>query len=375
MIAIRSAIYKRALPRAINNADGYIGAFLVFSLVSCLYSIDPMISLLRLASVILMYGAIFWGIWVIADEIGEKKVVLIVVNTAAVLFAMHILVAVIDPAGSFPYLGRFEGWMINPGTVAGYAASFLSLVLYMTLHKSSRRYWLLVAVIVFILIMSQTRTELFSASIGSLYFLFFAYPKRRLISLMSFIIVLIASFAWLRTGPMIFPQGTEDSLNNVDMEVSNYQENPRIEHITSLSSRTEKWRIGLAYFLERPLQGFGFGTEDQLFDYHGVDELSYIRTGSYIHNSYLGLVLQVGLVGALLFYVPIGIFLLKEIQVSFSGQHDPLRTSLLAVVLTCMVAAIASSDLYAMGNVKTFPFWISIMLLVRYSYDSNAAKK
>ncbi|MEE3255551.1 MAG: O-antigen ligase family protein, partial [Chloroflexota bacterium] len=449
-IAIRSAIYKRAAPRAINNADGYISAFLVFSLVSCLYSIDPMISLRRLASVILMYGAIFWGIWVFADEVGEKKVVLIVVNTAAVLFAMHILVAVINPAGSFPYLGRFEGWMINPGTVAGYAASFLPLVLYITLHKPSRRYWLLVAVIVFILIMSQTRTELFSASIGSLYFLFFAYPKRRLISLMFLTIVLVASFVWMQAGPKMFPQGsefswnkivpgvsgqnispdstlsetiidslagetkvdlegevsgesvvsrsqdtddsltddsltregvvsisqdTDDSLNNVDMEVSNYQENPRIEHITSLSSRTEKWRIGLAYFLERPLQGFGFGTEDQLFDYHGVDELSYIRTGSYIHNSYLGLVLQVGLVGALLFYVPIGIFLLKEIQVSFSGQHDPLRTSLLAVVLTCMVAAVASSDLYAMGNVKTFPFWISIMLLVRYSYDSNAAKK
>ena len=429
MIAIRSAIYKRAAPRAINNADGYVGAFLVFSLVSCLYSIDPMISLLRLASVILMYGAIFWGIWVIADEVGEKKVVLIVVNTAAVLFAMHILVAVIDPAGSFPYLGRFEGWMINPGTVAGYAASFLPLVLYITLHKPSRRYWLLVAVIVFILIMSQTRTELFSASIGSLYFLFFAYPKRRLISLMSLIIVLIASFAWVRTGPMIFPQGTEfswnkivpgvsgqnigpdstlpetiidssaretkvdlegevseegvvsraqdtdDSLNNVDMEVSYYQENPRIEHITSLSNRTEKWRMGLVYFLERPLQGFGFGTEDQLFAYHGVDETSYIRTGAYVHSSYLGLVLQVGLVGALLFYVPLGILLFKEIHVSFGAQHDPLRTSLLAVALTCMVAAIASSDLYAMGNVKAFPFWISIMLLVRYSYDSNAPKK
>ena len=460
MIAIRSAIYKRAAPRAINNADGYIGAFLVFSLVSCLYSIDPMISLLRLASVILMYGAIFWGIWVIADEVGEKKVVLIVVNTAAVLFAMHILVAVIDPAGSFPYLGRFEGWMINPGTVAGYAASFLPLVLYITLHKPSRRYWLLVAVIVFILIMSQTRTELFSASIGSLYFLFFAYPKRRLISLMSLIIVLIASFAWVRTGPMIFPQGTEfswnkivpgvsgqnigpdstlpetiidssaretkvdlegevseegvvsraqdtddsltddsltddsltddslnredvvsraqdtdDSLSNVDMEVSYYEENPRIEHITSLSSRTEKWRKGLKYFLERPLQGFGFGTEDQLFAYHGVDETSYIRTGAYVHSSYLGLVLQVGLVGALLFYVPLGILLFKEIHVSFGAQHDPLRTSLLAVALTCMVAAIASSDLYAMGNVKAFPFWISIMLLVRYSYDSNAPKK
>ena len=466
MIAIRSAIYKRALPRAINNADGYIGAFLGFSLVSCLYSIDPMISLLRLASVMLMYGAIFWGIWVIADEVGKQKVVLVIVNTAAVLFAMHILVAVTDPAGSFPYLGRFEGWMINPGTVAGYAASFLPLVLYIALHKSSRRYWLLVAAIGFILIMSQTRTELFSASIGSLYFLFFTHPKRRLISLMSLTIVLVASFAWIQTGPMIFPQGTEfswnkvvpgvsaqnylqssngvdtasdssaqivnstdtlvssadtddiasnigpdstfpetlidnsgretkvdlegevnkegvvsraqdtdDSLDNVDVEVLYYQENPRVEHITSLSSRTEKWRTGLQYFMERPLQGFGFGTEDQLFAYHGVHASSYIRTGSYFHNSYLGLVLQVGLVGALLFYMPLGVLLFKEIHVSFGNQHDPLRTSLLAVALTCMVAAIVSSDLYAMGNVKAFPFWISIMLLVRYSYDSNAAKK
>ena len=110
--------------------------------------------------------------------------------------------------------------MINPGTVAGYAASLLPLVLYITLHKSSRRYWLLIAAIVLILIMSQTRTELFSASIGSLYFLFFAHPKRRLISLMSFIIVLIASFAWLRTGPMIFPQGTEFSWNKVVPGVS-----------------------------------------------------------------------------------------------------------------------------------------------------------
>jgi hypothetical protein len=486
MIAIRSAIYKRAVPRAINNADGYIGAFLIFSLFSCLYSITPRMSLLRLASVILMYGAIFWGIWVIADEVGEKKVVHIVVNTAAVLFAMHVLVAVIDPTGSFPYLGRFEGWMINPGTVAGYAASLLPLVLYITLHKSSRRYWLLIAVIVLVLIMSQTRTELLSASIGALYFLFFAYPKRRLISLMFLTIVLVASFAWIQTGPKMFPQGSEfswnkivavvsgqnsvqnnndgdtasdssaqivtstdtddiasnispnstlpetsidsspqetkvdldgevkredvvsraqendgslnnvemevlqgevkredivsrdqesdGSLNNVEMEVFHYQENPRIEHITSLSSRTVKWRMGLEYFLERPLQGFGFGTEDQIFAYHGVDEMSYNRTGSYIHSSYLGLVLQVGLVGALLFYVPLGILLLKEIQVSFIGQHDHLRTSLLAVALTCMVSAIASSDLYAMGNVKAFPFWISIMLLVRYSYDSNTAK-
>ncbi len=449
MIAIRLTFSKRGIHRSINRADGHIGVFLVFALISCWYSIAPSISVLRLTSVVLMYGAIFWGIWVIADVVGQKKVVRVIVNTAAVLFALHIFAAVVDPVGSFPYYGRFEGWMTNPGTVSGYAASFLPLALYFALQGPSRRYWFLVASIVLILIMSQTRTELLSASIGSLYFLFSICPKRRLLFLMSVIILLVSSFVWIEIGPRLFPQGTEFSWNrvlagvsarnniseqtvtnltdvssdisldstlidsntdssfadtkvdsseeinidridrvvvgeeknilenirDVDAAVVYQQENPRVQNITSLSNRTEKWKAGVQYLLERPLQGFGFGTEHHLFAYHNVRENQYIRTGAYFHNSYLGLALQVGLVGALLFYVPIGVLLMREMRITFINPHDHLRVSLLSVVLTCMIAAMASSDLYSMGNAKALPFWVSIMLLVRYRYGSSVLKK
>ena len=443
--ALRLAIYKRAVPRLFNKADRYIVGFLVLILISCLYSIDSRISLLKVASVILMYAAIFWGVWVIADEFGEKTVVNVILNAAAVVFGLHVLVAVFDPVHSFPYLGRFEGWTINPGTIAGYAAVFLPLALWRASQRSQWQQWLLVGAILFALIMSQTRTEIVAATIGSMYFLVRTFPKRKYVSLLSTILLLAMSYAWIETGPKLFPQTADNTsdfswnkivsvvfqgnisygsealastdgtvsetstdrevpgastdrevrevpgastdrevsepsitsdLNNVvNTKVLHRQENPRSQHVASLSSRTEKWRMGFKYFLERPLQGFGFGTEDQLFDYHDVEDNTYIRTGSYFHNSFLGLSLQVGLIGALLFYMPLVILLFSEIRISTIHQHNALRTSLLAVALTCMVAAMASSDLYSMGNAKAFPFWISIMLLVRYRYDSSIGKK
>ena len=74
-------------------------------------------------------------------------------------------------------------------------------------------------------------------------------------------------------------------------------------------------------------------------------------------------------------YVPLGILLFKEVRFLFIDRNDSFRASLLAVSLTSMIGATASSDLYSMGNAKAFPFWISIMLLVRYSYGNKIAKK
>tara|TARA_B100002003_G_C13917883_1_gene446402 strand:- start:372 stop:779 length:408 start_codon:yes stop_codon:yes gene_type:complete len=129
--------------------------------------------------------------------------------------------------------------------------------------------------------------------------------------------------------------------------------------------------MGLEYFLERPLQGFGFGTEDQLFAYHDVNPQDYQLSGAYMHNSYLGLVLQVGIIGAALFYVPLASLILYELLAVRNTRNTPLFTALLSVVLTCMIAGMFSSDLYSMGNAKSFVFWISVMLLVRANNTSK----
>ena len=384
------AVQQRRMPRAVHRADAYIVAFLIFTLVSCLYSINSSISFMRAVSVILMYGAVFWGVWIYADEFGVEAVASIIITASAIVFGLHIIDAIVDPIGSFPYLGRFRGWMVNPGTAAGYAAVLLPLTLWIASQKSRWQYWLLVGVMLFVLIMSQTRTEIVAATIGSMYFLVRTYPKRIYISLLSTISVLAVSYLWIEAGPRLFPIGTDFKLDNADdifidnnLEFGQEQNdipmlepwykrfNPRTNDAKTLAHRTEKWRMGLEYFLERPLQGFGFGTEDQLFAYHDVNLPDYQLSGAYMHNSYLGLVLQVGIIGAALFYVPLASLILYELLAVRNTRNTPLFTALLSVVLTCMIAGMFSSDLYSMGNAKSFVFWISVMLLVRANNTSK----
>jgi putative effector of murein hydrolase LrgA (UPF0299 family) len=88
-------------------------------------------------------------------------------------------------------------------------------------------------------------------------------------------------------------------------------------------------------------------------------------TGAYIHQSYLGLALQLGLVGAALFFIPLGLLVVREIGRISSSRHDMLRSALLAVVLVALTSAFMTSWLYSMGNEAALPFWICVMLLVR----------
>ena len=384
------AIQKRGMQRAIERADAYIVVFTLFAFISCLYSINPRLSFLRAGSVLLMYGAVFWGVWLYADDFGVETVANTIVIVVAIVFGLHILNAVTDPAGSFPYLGRFQGWTINPGIAAGHASVLLPFALWIASQRSRWQYWVLVGAILFVLIMSQTRTEIVAAAIGSTYFLVRTYPKRIYVVLSGTLSVLIMSYMWIEVGPRIFPQGTEFSLdhiantlldNNLDSgeeynelempEVWYDRFNPRTSDAKTLAHRTDKWRLGLKYFMERPLQGFGFGTEDRLFAYHDVNPQDYQLSGASMHNSYLGLVLQVGIVGAALFYVPLASLLFYELLTARETHRKPLLSALLSVVITCMVAGMFSSDLYSMGNAKSFVFWISVMLLVRSTVKSK----
>jgi O-antigen ligase len=111
--------------------------------------------------------------------------------------------------------------------------------------------------------------------------------------------------------------------------------------------------------------GFGFGTEPELFDYHGWRRNEWVYTGGYMHNSYLGLALQVGIPGALLFFLPLVFLLIREVR-QVDHHHRGVRVAFQSVVLTGMTSAFLSSWLYSMGNHNSLLFWTSVMLLVRF---------
>ena len=389
LAALLIAVRNRALPRPLNKADAVMLGFVALALLSSLHSIDPEITLLRGLSVLLMYGAVFWGVWVYADEFGADEVVRIIVATAAIVFGLHIAFGLLDPGGSMPYHGRFRGWAHNPGTPGGQVALLLPLALWLALKRSRWQHWLLVGAMLLILILSQTRSEFAAAGVGSFYLLWRALPRRRWLVLASVLIVLVIGFAWVEVGPRLFPsgdhvisalnskvaseRGTVESMGVGRSEVAGVaseqswltKPNIRTEDAINLSRRTEKWIKGVQYLVEKPLLGFGFGTEDQLFAFHGIDIQDYMHTGAYIHQSYLGLALQLGLLGAALFFIPLGLLVVREIGRISSSRHDVLRSALLAVVIAALTSAFMTSWLYSMGNEAALPFWICVMLLVR----------
>jgi O-antigen ligase len=149
--------------------------------------------------------------------------------------------------------------------------------------------------------------------------------------------------------------------------------NPRNMHLATFSGRTIAWQLGLRYLSECPLTGFGFGNEELVLPTHGVEEGFWTFTGYYFHNSYLGLAVQVGVIGALVFYLPLVALALAEWRTPGRLDEGALRYALRGVLFTGLVVATFESWIYAMGNAHAFPFWTSVMLLtwIRTAEDGH----
>ena len=144
----------------------------------------------------------------------------------------------------------------------------------------------------------------------------------------------------------------------------------RVESIPILGGRLEAWQAAVSLIMDKPLFGYGFGVEDKLFGLKKV--MFHAHSGAYAHNSFLGMLLQLGLLGFTMFFVPLFVLLFKEL---FPPQEDrgipilryALRASLIAGLICCM----SESWIYSVGNTQVFPFWIMVMLLMFYRHSDK----
>jgi hypothetical protein len=126
------------------------------------------------------------------------------------------------------------------------------------------------------------------------------------------------------------------------------------------SGRVSEWKGVLKQVEERPLVGYGFGTEERVF----VDRWYYFQGGT-AENSYLGLLLQMGIVGASLL-CGMGVVLLfasirtlRRMRVSDRGAVGAELGVLVAGA--CLMAI--QSYIYSVGNVATATVWIALFFL------------
>ena len=133
------------------------------------------------------------------------------------------------------------------------------------------------------------------------------------------------------------------------------QKNPRT--LTSTSGRTEAWRGAIRQAEQRPIAGYGFGTESNVF----IDRW-WTFTGGVPEDSYIGIALQLGVLGLLTF----GALLAALSHCAFRAfvrQGREVVAAGLGVLIAALVAAVGQSYIYSVGDVATITVWISVFLL------------
>jgi hypothetical protein len=150
----------------------------------------------------------------------------------------------------------------------------------------------------------------------------------------------------------------EDDVGHPGLGVADTRRRTRT--LLNSSGRAQAWTGALGLFAERPIAGYGFGLEDRVF----VDR--YISFNSAVpENSYLGLSLQLGLVGiAALAVVLAALFATGASAIrALDDRARLLLAAAAGAVAAGLVLGAFQSYLYAVGNNATLTFWLAAFML------------
>ena len=126
------------------------------------------------------------------------------------------------------------------------------------------------------------------------------------------------------------------------------------------SGRARAWDAALHQAARRPVAGYGFGTERFVFvdRYYGFDS-------SVPENSYIGVLLQLGIVGLVVF-LGLGAALAVAAFTALRGPPGPFRAvarACTAVLVAAAVLGLTQSYLTSVGNIAIAIVWIPALLL------------
>lgn len=140
--------------------------------------------------------------------------------------------------------------------------------------------------------------------------------------------------------------------------------------ISPLSGREEVWRIGMDLFKARPLEGYGFGSTQNLLLRESWKFVQF--QGGHFHSSYIEGLVETGLLGFLAF-IALLIFTVAR-GVSDAGrtralpqQSWPLAALPFAILVGAMGHALFETWLLAAGNADAPLFWICVFLIYHQS--------
>ncbi len=320
--------------------DLWAACFIGLAFYSYSYSFIPSLTVDRSISVLVFYVAVFKGVWGYMDS-GEKVNILIN-DLCKIAFVVLIL--------NLFYLsrGRFSGIFLNPNTLGLFLTLTIPFILWIYLceRKPVPYYFLLLAL--FSLLLTGSRASMLVCALSSTYLIWLYHQHQK------FLILFVVAFAVC----IAFFLGSLFDLSwFLDSEFI------RWKNIQSGGGRIEAWDAVIGLIKHRPILGYGFGTEEFIFQ--RFDIIFQEHSGAYAHNSFLGLASQLGLLGTFIFYTPLFLFLFfntrRLTKLPFKNIHW-LAPPLNAVLWGGVLEATFESWMYSAGSPCTFIFWSFLVM-------------
>ena len=126
------------------------------------------------------------------------------------------------------------------------------------------------------------------------------------------------------------------------------------------SGRLQAWRGALQQGDQRPLLGFGFGTEERVFA-----DRYYTFEGSRPENSFIGLYLQLGAVGVALLLMACAVlaWAYRSVLRTRESADRSVAAVCAGVVAAGLLLMLVQSYVYSVGNIASVSFWVCAFLL------------
>lgn len=240
---------------------------------------------------------------------------------------------------------RFHGIFENPNTIGIVTGLLFPLVLHKCFQPRNRKFYLLFAfLMISLLLLSASREGILASILGSFYILIRRFGAGKIITrTLGGLLVLSPLFFFLVWHGI--HSGT-------------FARYFRIDRFVLMGGRLEAWIAAVQLISHRPWLGYGFGTESLLF--RQARYVFMFHEGGMAHNAYLGLILQIGIPGALLFFIPLFSLLFSEF---FVQKPSATRIALQAVLFCGLILCFFESWIYSPGNSQVLPFWTAVALL------------
>jgi O-antigen ligase len=263
--------------------------------------------------------------------------------------------------------GRFGGWVSNPNMLGMLLMALTPVVAARALRTPSWRPTsprVLMAMMLVVVLATGSRGALLGAVVGgSVLAVGLGVLGRRFAAVAGVVGIALAVFG----DQMLLAAQDVPALSRfVDEKMLDYATGAE-GAVFDASGREVAWALAARLIDENPWTGYGWGTEEQLLAPFRDNELK-AHEGALVHNSYLSLMLQIGVAGA----IPMGLLLLLALRRAFGAARAAIDGDLreqaavvLATLCGCVVHAIFESWMFASGAQISLVFWPTLFFALR----------